>query len=261
MAPPSGSNPPDHPLLPVLRDLAETTPYARGALDVLRLLGLVAVEEGNAVPTGAVAEVMLASLAAHAADRTTARFEWNRLDHTGLGGVDIVRAFEEARVARVPNPTPGRMVRVVQAVIKTRQDGEDAYLLEYDSDARQYQPIGGKWSSQDASLEAALRREIAEELSLAAPPDSQALSLSLLISDWGKTQLSPTFGILTRYSFDFFHATAVRFAISETAGVRWQRRADMLSGRSPDGRAISPILLEALGADRLDALPPSIPAP
>src|SRR5574341_483777 len=254
MTPPPDSN--QHPLLSILRDLKETTPYAHGALDVLRLLGLVAVEEGNAAPTGAIAELRLASLAAHAADQVTVRFDWNRLAGDGLRGVDIIRAMEEARAARVSNPTPGRTVRVAQAVIKARRAGGDVYLMQYDTEARQYQPIGGKWSAEDASIEAALRREIAEELGLKSPPGQDALALSLLEADWGKTSISPTYGILTRYSFDFFHVTRMSFPITDDADTRWLSRGEIAAGRAGDGRPISQIYVEALGFNRLDGLEP-----
>lgn len=251
----SSHRPPDeHPLLSILRDLTETTPYAHGALDVLRLLGLVAVEEGNAVPTGEVAELVLASLAAHAADRITVKFDWNRLDREGLRGVDVIRAFEEARVARVEHLTPGRIVRVAQAVIKTRRAGIDAYLMQYDPHGGQYQPIGGKVDRRDADSEAALRREIAEELALDAQPGPDLVALAPVLVDWGMESISPTYGILTRYAFDFFHVRRLHVPLPADDETRWLTREEISTGRALDGRAISRVAVDALGWEQLDGL-------
>src|SRR5688572_1081272 len=102
-----------------------------------------------------------------------------------------------------------RSVRVVQAIIKGVGRAGDVYLMQYDPDARQYQPIGGKVEETDADSAAALRREIAEELELTAPPTNEKCKLSLLITEWATTKISPTYGVLTDYRFDFFHVTAV----------------------------------------------------
>lgn len=248
----------DTPLKTVLRDLTDSTPYARGAIDVLRLLGLVGVEEGDAAPTGEVAALLLVSLAAHLEDRVVVGFDWNALDSEGLRGVDILRAFEEARLRRVEQPTPGRAVRVVQLIAKARRAGQDAYLMQYDSQARQFQPIGGKWEPRDGDPAVALRREIAEELGLAAPPAPEDCALVRVLADWGTTALSATYGILTRYAFDLFHATAIGFPIREDADTRWITRAELAAAQADDGRAISTIYAEALGLDRLDGLSESV---
>lgn len=227
----------------------ESTPYGRGVVDVLRLLGLISAED--ALPSGEVAAMMLASLAAHATDGIRVGIDWNGLDRAGLRGVDILRAMEESRVARGKDPTPGRVVRVVQAVIKATQDGRDVYLLEYDVHAGQYQPIGGKWDASDRDGDAALRREIAEELGLVESPSSELCTLTPLLAGWGTMALSATYGILTQYAFDFYHVTGLAVDVPSGGDVRWVSLEELAQGMAVDGRAISTIYAEALGFEAI----------
>src|SRR5690349_869653 len=103
----------DYLLVSALKELTDGTPYQRGVLDVLRLLGLITVEEGRAQPTGEVARMVLDSLIAHAGEQVSVGFDWNDLDSEGLRGVNILRAFEAQRAERA-EAGPGRRVQVVQ---------------------------------------------------------------------------------------------------------------------------------------------------
>ncbi len=244
------------PLLAALRRPNRETPYARGVADLLTLLGLLR-EGPPAGPSGEVAGMVLASLAAHLRDGVTAGLSWDDLDAAGLRGVDILRALEASRLARVAAPTPARVARTVQAVIKARRGGEDVYLMQYDAHAGRYQPIGGKVEASDDGPEAALRREMWEELGLKELPTAQTCPLALILGDWGKTEISATYGILTRYAFDFLYVEAVAFPLVTDEATRWLSRAEIAAAWAADGRAISPIYAEGPGLARLDGLPPT----
>jgi 8-oxo-dGTP pyrophosphatase MutT (NUDIX family) len=238
-----------------LRDLVPVSGYARGVRDVLHLLGLLGTD---GAPAGRVPAMLIDSLRAHLADGVTVGFAWDDLDAEAPRGVDILRAFEAARVAAVASPTPSRSVRVAQAVIKARRSDEDLYLMQYDAHAGRYQPIGGKQDAPDADSAAALRREMMEELGLDAVPGPDACTLALLRAGHFRTALSPTYGILTRYTIDYYAVSAIRFAIRTGADTRWITRAELAALRAADGRPITPVYQEGLGLAALDALPPAL---
>ena len=247
----------DYLLVAALEELTERNLYQRGVLDVLRLLNLITIEDRHGVPTGEVARMVLDSLIAHAKEGTSVSFNWNDLDMEGVRGVDLLRSVEGERLRR-SEAGAGRSVRVVQAVIKARRADVDYYLMQYDAHAQQYQPIGGKVDPTDFDGESALRREIAEELGFDTPPDPDQCKLSLLKAGWLTTKISPTYGILTEYTFDFYHVVAVLFPITQTGYTRWLRRGEIERARADDSRSISTIYLEALGMDMLGELPPTI---
>mgnify|MGYP000316808197 CR=1 FL=1 len=241
-------------LLVALRGLAPSTPYARGVLDVLRLLNLVRAD--SAGPTGEIAGYVLASLGAHIEDGVAVCFDWNDLDAAGLRGADVLRAWEAARLAAVSRPTPGRVVQVAQAVIKARRGEEDRYLMQWDAHARRYQPLGGKREPGDPDTASTLRREIGEELGLDHTPTPDECGLALLLGDWGTEEISAAYGIYTRYSIDYYAVTRIGFPIHTGDDTRWLARSEIAAGRAEDGRAVSMTYQQALGWDRLDALLP-----
>jgi hypothetical protein len=238
----------------VLRALAADEPYSRGALDVLALLGLVTISGDTATPADNVAAMAIDALRAHLADAVPAGISWGDLEGPPPRGVDILRAIEAARLARVPNPTPARVVEAAQSIIKTRIDGEDAYLMQFDTHADRYQPIGGKREPDETSLEQTLRREIAEELGLPAAPGPDLLTLTPLGHGWNELTLSATYGILTQYSFGFFHAAKLGFDLKIDQDTRWLTRGEVVAGVARDGRKISTICQQGLGLDVLDGL-------
>lgn len=243
------------PLLDALAGRHPSSDYTRGAHDLLHLLGLLD-ERGQ--PSGEVSALLLDSLRAHLMDGVSAGLNWDDLDGEGLRGVDLLRAIESSRAARLANPTPARIVRVAQAVIKSSRGGDDAYLMQYDRRAGQYQPLGGKVDATDADAAAALRREIGEELGLSRAPTSGECPLTLLRAEWGTTRLSATYGILTRYAFDFFHVERLAVPIPLDADTRWLPRRDLSAGTADDGRPISEVLAAGLGWATLDSLSPTI---
>ncbi len=199
--------------------------------------------------------MILNSLRAHVQDGVQVGLDWNDLDSSGdLRGADLLRVIEKLRLQAVDEPTPGRVVRVAQAVIKSRQAGVDRYLMQYDTHASRYQPIGGKVDPDDANSEAGLRREIFEELELDRIPDPTTISLNPILTGWSVVELSATYGVLTGYTFDFFHAGAIHIPLPIDADTHWLTRQELLNEQAEDGRAISPIYGMALGWERLDQL-------
>lgn len=240
--------------------LSTGSEYAQGVFDVLALLGLVRIEDGRAVPVDPVAAMVLDSLQAHLADGVAIGLRWGDLNGDGLRGVDILRAVEASRLARVSQPTPARIVQAAQAVIKSRQQrggvSEDFYLMQYDLHARRFQPIGGKRDPDDDDMMATLRREIGEELGLGYSPGPDQCTLMPLGDGWVERALSATYGILTHYTFSFYQVSSIRFPIVIDSLTRWLTRAEVLAGCTVDGRPITPIYQQALGWEMLDALPP-----
>lgn len=245
-------------LLAVLETLQSETPYAQGVIDLLELMGLTDAEAGGgrAAPTGEVTGMALESLKAHLRDGIQIGPDWNDLSRPAPRGVDILRAIEEARLAAVDAPTPGRVVTVTQGVIKKRLGDVDHYLMQYDRHAGQYQPIGGKVDPADADPAEALRREMMEELALGRLPGPADCALSPIGTDWHTTRLSATYGILTGYTFHFYQVTIAAFTFPTEKGTRWLSRAEIVNGQAADGRAISTIYPEALGWPLLDGLAP-----
>lgn len=246
------------PLAGVLDELAHSSDYTRGVLDVLRLLGLIRMEGNEARPAGKVPAMVLNSLRAHLQDGVTVGLNWDDLDTEGLRGVDILRAIEAARLARVMEPTPGRLAQAAVAVIKAQWGNESLYLMQYDAHAGRYQPIGGKQEASDRDLAETLRREMAEELGLPGPPGPKDCTLRPILQEWCTTELSATYGILTRYTFAFFNVENVRFPLTTNDDTRWLTRDEIAAGRARDGRVVSPLYGEALGLALLDELPADV---
>ena len=236
--------------------------YMRGARDMLVLLGLLRqAEDGASAPAGEVSEMVLASLAAHIADGIPVLFDWDDLDAAAPRGVDILRALEQARLQASESPSPARVVNVVQGVIKARRGGEDVYLMQYDTHAHRYQPLGGKQDPGDADTAAALRRELMEELPLSFLPTEDDCTLTLLRADWRTQTISATYGILTAYAMDFYAVSYIGFEIVTDEDTRWLTRAEIGSLVCADGRAITSAYQQGLGLELIDALPPVLTLP
>jgi len=238
----------------ILQSLEANTPYARGALDVLRLLGLVRLAGGKFEPADEVAGMLIDSLRAHLADGVAVGIDWGDLDAEGFRGVDLLRAIEAARVERVDEPTPGRIVQVTQGIIKARRGDRDVYLMQFDAHAGRYQPVGGKKDPGDADTAEALRREMMEELGLDSLPGPDRCTLTLVKAGWRTTTISATYGIVTAYAMDFYHVDDLRFDIPIDADTHWISREEIAAERTADGRPISTVYQEALGLEALDAL-------
>ncbi len=228
------------------------TPYQQGMRDAFKLLGLL--NDAN-TPTGEVSALLFDVLRAHAQDGATVQFDWNTLDLGNLRGVDLIMVIEKARLIVVPNPTPARVVSVVEAIIKRKHNGIDHYYMQYDVHAQRYQPIGGKRNLEDANDETALRREMFEELELSHIPSKSEVALRKVASQWQQQALSATYGVLTRYTFSFFFVETLKVDLLDNAGNQWLSQSEISRGTADDGRAISPIYSDALGWEHLNFLP------
>ena len=226
-------------LLAALTAPTPDTDYATGVSDLLALFGL---RHGDAT-TDEVA-MMIGSLRAHLQDNAVLDINW----------AEILKFAEAMRAESVASPTPARVITAVQGIIKKHEDATDHYLMEYDRGADQFQPLGGKQDSDDEPLTETLRREIMEELSLDTLPD---LTATLLKADWSLTELSPTYGILTRYSFHFYHVTQINIEIPLSDDIHWITREAMSNNRTDDDRPVTTILIDGLGWSMLDELPPT----
>jgi len=241
-------------LLEALRKLEAASVYERGVLDTLHLMGLVRNHDGHATATSSIANLVLRSLWAHLNDGVAVGIDWE----TAPVGLALLRAMETTRMAIVTDPTPAREVTAAQAIIKGRQEGEDVYLMEFDAGAGQYQPIGGKQESDEDDPTETLRREIAEELGLPAAPGPDECCFHPLEMAWRVTRLSATYGVLTRYTFNFYHLTDITFPLPTDADRRWVSRREVLADRADDGRPVSSLYREAIGAEWLDSLACSV---
>lgn len=178
---------------------------------------------------------------------------------TGLGA-RLVRLLELQRLECVPDPSPIRVVAAVTAVIKARRGHDDVYLMQWDSGANQFQPIGGKIDPEDASGQAALIREVGEELDREDLIPGEDYQINVLQENVRTSMISNTIHVITAYDLSFYQLTHLRFSIPTDSITRWVSRAEMLSGRTDDGRRVSGILTENIRA-LLDTLPYSYSAP
>jgi 8-oxo-dGTP pyrophosphatase MutT (NUDIX family) len=201
-----------------------------------------------------VAGMAIDILKAHLADGVGIGIRWEDLDAPAPRGVEFLKAIERARQSAVSAPTPARVVQAAQSIIKSMRGGAESYLMQYDAHARRYQPIGGKREPDEHSLEETLRREFAEELGLSDVPESDVLALKEVGNGWVEQTSSATYGIITRYTFSFFHVLRMRLPVPDDGITGWVSRAEMEAGVAADGRPISPVYFDGLGREVLDEL-------
>jgi 8-oxo-dGTP pyrophosphatase MutT (NUDIX family) len=238
-----------------------STDYRRAILDLLTLLGAVQ-PDGTAftAPMGYYLTRSLIALAHDAADSQPALAQaWQgRKSNLREGfGARLVNVLEAFRGEALPNPTPLRTIVAVAAIIKARRGADDVFLMQHDPAAEQYQPIGGKREIYDANDEAAMIRELCEELLLESVTPGRDVTLQLVGEVRGEQKVSSSLQLLTRYSHTFFHFTNVRFPLNTDEQTRWLTLAELEAGRTADGAAISG-LLSALPSGTLAKLPYSV---
>src|SRR5579885_396348 len=106
--------------------------YARGVRDVLVALGALSPDKGELASP--MAYYLVRSLLATLQDGALTQASWQGLpsDQCAGTGARLVRLLEENRLACCDNPTPLRIVRTVNAVIKAQRGNNDVYLMQYD---------------------------------------------------------------------------------------------------------------------------------
>jgi 8-oxo-dGTP pyrophosphatase MutT (NUDIX family) len=247
---------------PVTEDVPPSEDYRRAVRDVLAMLGVLSGTTGEV--TSPMAYYFVQSWLCSIQDGAFKPATWQGSmgEDCGGGGARLVHVLEENRLACCANPTPLRIVQAVTAVIKARRDGSDVYLMQYDQKARQFQPIGGKQEVTDASSEAALTRELCEELSITSLRPGQDFQIHPLVEHRRLTEVSGSLHVITQYDHSFYHLTDIRFPVKTDHWTRWITASELAAGRTSDGYAITalfedimPGVLPTLGTSFRDAVP------
>lgn len=216
---------------------------------MLKTIGLVQLDSAKYIKaTSQTAKYSLESLASFVENDMHWIDDWktrgiHRIEGDLLqNGATFLYELEKRRIELLDNPEPSRIEEVVQVLIKRSnpQTGEAEFLMQYDSNADQYQFIGGRRSPNDKDLEMAIIREIDEEIfnTLCFEKDYQ---LSLLLPDMVvEAILSPTFGALTEYHFTVYHMTHLNQNIKLQKYDAWVPVSSVLSGTvNANGRTVT----------------------
>jgi hypothetical protein len=173
---------------------------------------------------------------------------WQRLAGDVCGGVGarLVDLMESNRLACSPEPTPLRIIQVVTAVIKARRADGDVYLMQYDDKAEQFQPIGGKQETTDSSNQAALIRELCEELTIPGLIPGEDCRIHPIVEHALILEVSNSLHVLTQYDHSFYHLTEVRFPINIDHITRWISASELMARKTHDGYAITSLFEDHL---------------
>jgi 8-oxo-dGTP pyrophosphatase MutT (NUDIX family) len=171
-------------------------------------------------------------------------------------GTRLVNTIETFRLESFSQPTALRSIAAVLAIITKRQDNQQYCLMQFDEKANQFQPLGGKREADDPTLEAALLRELAEELNL-PPLASDSCQLVPLVLNKSYQQVSATLQVITQYEHSFYHVRAIRFPLVVDELTRWISLNEIHAGVTHDGRKISPLVL-SLSLETLEGLSASL---
>jgi 8-oxo-dGTP pyrophosphatase MutT (NUDIX family) len=159
--------------------------------------------------------------------------------HPFARGVDLLAALEQRRLELLPSAVPLREVRAaVGLIMRHDQDGAPSYLLAYDADAGTWQLLGGRFELRDASLRDTLLRELAEELDCACLTASD-VSLTERGPLFAIERLSPTYGMLTRTTFQVYTVHFTHGPPKLHAGLRWISEAEVLAGITADQQRVA----------------------
>jgi 8-oxo-dGTP pyrophosphatase MutT (NUDIX family) len=220
--------------------------YRRAVQDMLIALGAISAQTGQF--TSPVAYYFVQSLLCAFRDGALKADAWtgSLADECAGTGARLVRLLESHRLACVDSPTPLRRVQAVMAIIKARRAGTDAYLMQYDRMAAQFQPLGGKREAADASNASALTRELCEELEIERLAAGEDFNIHPLIEHIKINTVSASLQVLTQYDHSFYHLTDIRFPIHTDSTTRWITAVELAAGKTADGYAISRLMDEHL---------------
>ncbi len=240
--------------------LAPNGDYERGVRDVLAALGILG--EGTAVPSTPNAYYFVRSLLSTIHDSALASGSWQGGIQDGCAGAGarLLRVLEENRLDCCQNPTPLRIVRAVTAVIKAQRGSSDVYLMQYDSKAHQFQPLGGKQESFDADEQAALTRELCEELVIEGLQAGVDFQVHPLVQHVHFSEVSASLNVVTQYDHSFFHLTDVRFSVPNDGITRWIAADELAAGHTHDGLTVTRLFEDAMPG-KLAALSYSVAGP
>jgi 8-oxo-dGTP pyrophosphatase MutT (NUDIX family) len=223
--------------------------YASALIDLLVHLNAVTVDPITAelLVTSVQAGYLLRLLADLLDSDTPLVADWS---HEGLTatadarhpfdrGVDLLATLEQRRLEVLPTAIPLREVRAaVGLIVRHDEFGTPSYLLMYDTHAGMWQLLGGRPELQDASLRDTLLRELAEELDCAQLSASD-VSLDERGPLFAIERLSPTYGLLTRTTFQVYTVHFTHGLPTLHAGLRWISEAEVLAGVTTDQQRIA----------------------
>lgn len=218
------------------------TEYQQAVTDLLSGLGVLAANRQDF--SSSTAYLFVQAVIHTLQDRAFTAAEWSGApnDPCGGAGAALVRWLETHRLNCVADPAPIRRIRAVAAVIKARQDGEDVYLMQYDQEASQFQPLGGKIEAEDTSPEAALARELAEELEMEHLRLNVDYQLVPLRDGIHERSVSSSVHVLTEYYHSFYQMRGARFVPHLNRITRWITATELQRGLTNDGMKISTLI-------------------
>lgn len=175
-------------------------------------------------------------------------------------GPALLEQLESHRLHCAHTATPIRRVSAVMAVIKARRGDSDVYLMQYDHNAGQFQPLGGKVDADDPDNLSALARELREELNQESLTAGRDYVIAPLKENIQSFTLSASLHVVTEYNHNFYHLESVNFPLPIDAETCWISREELHAGRTLDQRSVSRLMVDELD-QVLDQLPYSLNTP
>jgi 8-oxo-dGTP pyrophosphatase MutT (NUDIX family) len=222
--------------------------YVQATLDMLRSLGAVQADSQSTevVVTSAMAGFMLRLLNSLPAASGPLVADWHSLGVSKSAGhgltraVDLLAAIERRRLELLPNSLPVRHVEAAIGLIGGRNAvGDPALLFHWDQGASMWQLVGGHYEARDGSLRAAMLRELSEELECERLFEGQDLELHEFGPRFDVERLSPTYGLLTRTTFQAFAVRFLTLRTLEHTRTRWICAAELNQQQTTDGQPVS----------------------
>jgi 8-oxo-dGTP pyrophosphatase MutT (NUDIX family) len=223
-------------------------PYRRAIHDLLTAIGLIDPQTGALVSPNAYYFVRSLRNAIRERALTDGSWRGPAEDACAGAGARLLRLLEMHRAMCVAQPVPMRAVSAVLAIIKARRGDSDVYLMQYDRAAGQFQPLGGKREESDSSNEAALVRELSEELALDGLAAGRDFAILPLAEHVRSRAVSASLNVITEYEHSFYHLTNVRFPLMTDSDTRWITAVELARGRTDDGRRVSRLVVDVLAA-------------
>ncbi|MCA9914032.1 MAG: hypothetical protein KC496_11810, partial [Anaerolineae bacterium] len=144
----------------------------------------------------------------------------------------LLHAMETRRSILLPEAQAVRDEQVAQVLIKRMNPhtGVGELLFQFDSNARQYQLIGGRRKDSDPDLRFTMIREIEEELADDLQHEVHYQLECIITGLQLPPIISPTFGALTSYRFEIFHMTEVHQTLTLQPEDVWVPISQVLEG-------------------------------
>lgn len=206
-----------------------TVALLRQLFDPFALVMMEPLPRSAIRPRSEIASYFLRSLAEYANRDLPIVSNWDR---KGAGsprafqvlasGAQFLFAMECKRQDYEQDPVPTRVVEVVIGIIKARIDGQEepVLLMRFDSEAGEYQTIGGIVRADDADLTAAMQRELMEELDPKNRLGPRDFTLNWL-KDMKRRRVSRTYGAYTEYHLHACHVVINRSSLILSPIDRW----------------------------------------